>query len=150
MTYPADPTRSLPDPDDRPEFYSHVAKKRLMAWGLDIIAITLLTLLLVILTAGIGFFFWPFLYLIVDFIYRIWSLASRSATPGMRVMAIEFRERDGQRLDGGTALLHTIGYYVSWGFPLIQMVSVGFIAMSARRQSLTDMIFGTAAINRPA
>jgi uncharacterized RDD family membrane protein YckC len=78
------------------------------------------------------------------------SLARKSATPGMRMTGILFLDRSGQRLDPGTALLHTIGYYLSGLTLLAQLLSIGLMFISARGQGLTDHILGTVAINRPA
>jgi uncharacterized RDD family membrane protein YckC len=59
------------------------------------------------------------------------------------------REQDGLRLSGGTALLHTIGYTVSVAMAPLQLISVILMIVSGRGQGLSDMILGTAAINRP-
>ena len=55
----------------------------------------------------------PLTVLVISFLYRWVTIASGSATLGMRMMSIEFRTRYGERFDGGTALLHTLGYTVS-------------------------------------
>ncbi|MXW85728.1 MAG: RDD family protein [Boseongicola sp. SB0673_bin_14] len=102
------------------------------------VAFTLLTALL----------FLPAVYACISFLYRWATLASWSATPGMVLMGIEIRELDGAELDGTTALLHTVGYFISvLTFPL-QMISVGMMLLSTRRQGLSDMVLGTVAINR--
>ena len=93
-------------------------------------------------------FFLPLLYGIVSFLYRWSSLAARSATPGMRIMAIELRTLAGDRLDGATAFFHTAGYFFSVvTFPL-QLISIAMMLFTPRRQGLSDTILGTAAINR--
>ena len=151
MTRPYSPrTSGLPDPDYHAEFYTDVPAKRLLAWIIDVILISLITGLLTLLGVLIPLLFLPFLFAAVSFIYRWSTIAGRSATPGMRFMAIELRDRDGQRLDGGTAFLHTAGYAVSvMTFPL-QLISIVLMLMTARRQGLTDTILGTAAVNRRA
>ncbi|MCG6883540.1 MAG: RDD family protein [Silicimonas sp.] len=140
----------LPDPDYHAEFYRDVPAKRLIAWGIDVILISAIVVVLTFLGFLIPLFFLPFLYFCVSFLYRWSSLASRSATPGMRFAAIELRDRGGQPLDGGTAFLHTAGYAFSVvTFPL-QLVSMAMMLMTLRRQGLTDTVLGTAAINRRA
>ena len=84
---------------------------------------------------------------VVGFLYRWGTIAARSATPGMRMMAIEFRDRDGQRFDGGTAFLHTAGYTFSVVTVPLQLISIVMMLLTARRQGLTDIILGTAAVN---
>lgn len=148
MTQPFD--WALPDPDTAPEFYADVPLKRFIAWVVDAFLIALLTAIAVPLTAFTGLFFLPVLYMIVGFGYRWLTIASRSATPGMRLAAIEFRTASGNRFDGFTAGLHTLGYVVSVSVFPLQIVSIVLMLTSARRQGLTDHLLGTAAINRAA
>ncbi|MFN3938006.1 MAG: RDD family protein [Gemmobacter sp.] len=140
----------LPDPDLRPEFYAAIPAKRLVAWLVDLVLIALLTVLVLPFTAFTGLFYLPFLYMVVGFAYRTVALARNSATPGMRLVAIEFRDRFGHRFDFGHALLHTLGYTVSISMVLPQVVSVVLMLTGSRAQGLTDIVMGTAAINRPA
>ena len=140
----------LPDPDYEAEFYRDVPAKRFIAWVVDVLLISALVAVLTLMGLLIPLFFLPFLYFVVSFVYRWSSLARRSATPGMRFAAIEIRDRDGHRLDGGTAFLHTAGYAFSVVTTPLQLISVAMMLLTARRQGLTDMVLGTAAINRRA
>ncbi len=142
--------RSLPDPEHQAEFYADVPLKRGLAWIVDMVLIGLVTLLIVPFTAFTALFFLPVLFLTVSFTYRVWSLAARSATPGMRLMSIEFRDRWGRKFDFGTAFLHTLGYTLTIATLLLQLLSIGLMLTSARKQGLTDLVLGTVAINRPA
>ncbi len=145
-----EPLWGLPDPDTQAEFYADVATKRAFAWVIDMVLISLLVALVVLFTVGIGLFFLGFLMLLISFAYRFISLANTSATPGMRIVAIELRTHRGERFTSGTALLHTLGYLGSISFGLPQIVSVLLVATSKRGQGLTDMVLGTAAVNRGA
>ena len=138
----------LPDPDLRPDFYAGVPAKRFFAWLADIVLIVLACVLILPFTAFVGLFFFPFLMLVIGFLYRWATISGGSATWGMRLMALELREADGARLSSGTALLHTLGYSVSIAFPVLQLISVAWMLISPRRQGLTDHILGTAALNR--
>ncbi len=140
--------QALPDPESQPEFYSGTAMKRAPAWVVDVLLIGIATGVVALLTLGIGFFFLPFLYVLLSFSYRVLTLWGGSATFGMRLMNIEFLTRNGERFDLSHALLHTIGYTLSIGTMLVQLLSVGLMLMSARGQSLTDHVLGTVAINR--
>lgn len=140
----------LPDPDLHPGFYSGVVAKRFLAWLMDTVIIALLTALTVLLTALVGLFFLPLIWLLVDACYRTVTLANRSATLGQRVMGIEFRDRTGRPFDLAHAALHTLGYLVSMSFLLPQVISLVLMLTGARGQSLVDMLLGVAAINRPA
>lgn len=140
----------LPDPELRPEFYNGLAFKRFMAWLVDLVLVGLMVALAVLFTIGIGLFFLPVIWAIIDFCYRVISLSGKAATPGHRLMGIEFRDRLGQRPNFGASVLLTLGYLVSTAFIIPQLISAVMVMVSPRAQSLTDLVLGTAAINRPA
>ena len=139
-----------PDPETQPEFYAGVPAKRLLAWLVDTVVIALLSALVVLLTVGIGAFFWPLLYLAVGFCYRWITIAANSATWGMSFAGIELRDAQGARLDTGYAFAHTLGYSLSIATFVIQAVSVFMMLTTARGQGLTDAFLGTVMINRRA
>ena len=140
----------LADPLTQPQFYRDVAAKRFAAWVVDTIIIALVSLLIVPFTAFIALFFFLALMAVTGFVYRVITLATGSATWGMRLMAIEIRDASGAQLDLGQAFLHTVGYTISWAMPLLQLISIVLMATSNRGQGLTDMVMGTAALNRKA
>jgi len=141
---------TLPDPKYQADFYADVPVKRALAWGVDAILIALITAVVLPFTLFLGLFFLPVLYMIISFLYRTVGLARHSATPGMRLMAIEFRDRTGAKFDLGTAFMHTLGYTLTIGTVLPQPLSIGLMLTTARGQGLTDMVLGTVAINKPA
>ncbi len=141
-------TPGLPDPETRPEFYEGVPAKRLFAWVIDVVLIAVLTAVILPFTAFVGMFFLGALYLITSFLYRWVTLARGSATIGMRVLSVELRDRFGDRLDSGTAFLHTLGYTVSVAVFPLQLISIALMLISNRAQGLSDHFLGTAAINR--
>lgn len=143
-------TWSIPDPHYQPEFYADVPVKRLLAWVVDTLVITALVALVLPFTAFVGLFFLPVLFLVLGFLYRWVTIAGGSATWGMRLMSIEFRDGQGRRFDNGMALLHTLGYTVSLALPILQVISIGLMLTGPRKQGLTDNLFGTVAINRRA
>ncbi|MFO7770674.1 MAG: RDD family protein [Roseovarius gahaiensis] len=140
----------IPDPATQPEFYSDVVAKRLLAWIIDTVLIVLICLLIVPFTAFTGLFFFPFLLLTVGFAYRVITIAQGSATWGMRVVALEFRKMNGQRFDLAMAFLHTLGLTVSFGLPVLQVISIVLMLTTERRQGLSDHLLGTVALNRRA
>lgn len=144
MTHPG-----LPNPNTKPEFYQGVPLKRALAWVIDVIFIAIVCTLILPFTAFTGIFFFPFLMLVVGFLYRWFTLSAGSATWGMRIMAIELRDHDGLRLQSGTALGHTLGYTVSVAMAPAQLISVILMLVTARGQGLTDHLLGTSAINKP-
>ena len=138
-----------PDPDRHAAFYEGVLSKRFLAWLLDMALILMMTAMIVPFTAFTALFFLPGLFLVVGFLYRWMTLSGRSATWGMRLMNIEFLDRNGQRFDAATAFLHTLGYSLSMAFVIPQILSVALMLISARGQGLTDHVLGTVAINSP-
>ena len=148
-----DPTAArggLPDPDDCAELYADTLVKRGLAWVVDVILITLLSLLALPLTLFTTLFWFPLLYASVGFAYRVIGLARHSATPGMRLLAVEFRDHDGRRFDLGHAFAHVAGYTVSLTLFPVQLVSIVLMATTPKGQGLTDLVLGSAAINRSA
>ena len=140
---------ALPDPELLPEFYAFVPAKRLAAWAVDAVLILILTLVVLLLTALLTIWILPLLYAGVNIAYRTVSLARWSATPGMVLMALQLRDARGARLDPMTAFLHTLGYTACTITVLPQIASVALMLITPRKQGLSDLILGTAALNRP-
>ena len=141
---------TLPDPHYQPGFYADVAMKRLFAFIVDTVLLILATLLFALLSFGIGFFLLIPLWLAMNLAYRTIALARWSATPGMMLFAIEFRDARGHRFDQAAAFQHSLGFVFSWMFPPVQLVSAILMATGERGQGLTDLVLGSVAINRPA
>ncbi|SFG16370.1 RDD family protein [Palleronia marisminoris] len=140
----------LPDPHRDAAFYEDTAIKRGLAWVVDVIAITSLSLLLTPLTLFTSIFYFPVFYVMVGFAYRTVSIAKWSGTPGMRLMSVELRDASGARFDLPQAALHTLGYTVSWAVFPLQLLSGALMLGTARKQGLSDLVLGSAAINRSA
>lgn len=139
-----------PDPMVQAQFYADVAPKRAMAWMIDTVATAFLVALFIPLTGFLALFFLGGLYLVINFLYRWIGLARHSATFGMRVMGVEFRDAQGFRLGSGQAFAHTLFYALSVAFVIPQMISVVLMVVTARGQGLTDHVMGTVLINRAA
>lgn len=153
QTFDAAALPGLPDPELDPQFYAGVPARRLAAWLVDVLIVLAVGLPLATLfglaTLGFGFALFGFLIMGVGVVYRTLTIASGSATWGMRLMGIELRRADGARLDVLTAFLHTVIYSFCLGVVLLQIASV--VAMVATRygQGAPDLILRTAMINRP-
>lgn len=146
MTY-AD---ALPDPDRHAEFYSGTAIKRGFAWIIDTVIIMTLSVVILPFTAFTALFFWPIFYIAIGFIYRWITLSGGSATLGMRLLSIGFRDRTGRPFDSGTAFVHTALYTLCISSLIPQLISIGAMLMTDRGQSLPDMVIGSVCINRAA
>ena len=146
----ADPYSQLPDPTRHAGFYAGVPVKRFIAFLLDLLIIFVISLVPVVATVGLGAFIFPVIFFVIGFIYRVVTLASGSATWGMRLMAIELRGLDASRFSFGDAFLHTLAFYISLGVFPVQIISIVLMLTTSRGQGLTDMLFGTVALNRRA
>ncbi|SDW40266.1 Uncharacterized membrane protein YckC, RDD family [Litoreibacter albidus] len=140
---------ALPDPTTQPAFYEGVGVKRLLAWVVDTILIGVVAAIVASIPLFLLWFVFPLVFLVVSLIYRIGTINAFSATPGMRLFNIELRTHQGQRLDGSTAALHTIGFMIASAFFIPQVASVFLMLMSERGQGLHDMFTGVVAINSP-
>jgi len=138
----------LPNPASHHAFYDGVTTKRAIAWVIDVVLIAILSALILPFTAFLGLLFFPVLMLVIGFSYRWLTIANRSATWGMRFMAIELRDISGQRLDSGTAFWHTTGYTASVITAPLQLVSVIMMIATEKGQGLSDTVLGTAMLNR--
>jgi uncharacterized RDD family membrane protein YckC len=147
MTLPM--SSSLPDPDYDHVYYDGVPAKRLFAWVVDVIIVTAITFVLGLVTLSLLWWVWPMVYIAVAFLYRTGTIATGSATLGMRLMNIELRGLTGARFSGGEAIVHTLTYLVCSGFVILQVISVAMMGFGARHQGLHDMLIGSTAINRP-
>ena len=130
-----------------PFLYDGVPLKRGIAWVFDMMLIAFLCALVLPFTAFTGIFFFPFLMLVVGFIYRWFTIAGGSATWGMRLVGVSLRDHRGAPLSSGLALAHTLGYTVSVAIFPLQLISVILMLVTARGQGLTDIFLGTVAIN---
>lgn len=143
-------TPGLPDPISERAFYEGATMKRAIAWVIDVVLIGIISALVVPFTAFTGLFFFPVLMLVIGFFYRWLTIANRSATWGMRMMAIELRDIQGHRLDSGTAFWHTAGYTISVLTTPLQLISMVMMAVTAKGQGLSDTVLGTTMLNRAA
>lgn len=133
--------------DFDPYLYDGVTIKRGIAWLFDVVLIAMLCALVLPFTAFTGIFFFPFLMLVMGFIYRWLTLAGGSSTWGMRMVGIHFRDHRGAPLGSGLALAHTLGYTISITIAPLQLISIIMMLITRRGQGLTDLVLGTEAIN---
>jgi len=150
MTY----APGLPDPIRDAQFYAGARARRLAAFLIDFVAITVLALLTTLLfgvaTLGMGFALAAPIGAVVGFLYRALTIARASATPGMALVGVELRRRDGARFDGWEAAVHTALFTAMFVTVLPQIVSVAMMAFGRDGRGLHDAALGSALINRPA
>ena len=146
MSLATHPYAVLPDPVEDAGFYKGVPSRRLFAWIIDLFIIGAIVGVAVPLSGFTGLFFLAPLTLAISFIYRAATISARGGTWGMQLAGIELRTRSGDLPDTGMAMLHTAGFLTMTMIAPLQLISVGTILFSARRQGLHDMILGTVMI----
>jgi uncharacterized RDD family membrane protein YckC len=134
------------------EAFDWIIWRRIFAFGFDIFCIFLLNMLAYpimaiggFMTFGLLWLFKPILFLIILLSYHTLTIGSpRSATLGMRIMGVEIRTWEGERLNYARALLQTILFYSTSTFmtPLILMVAF----FTKNRRTLHEILSGTVTI----
>ncbi|MFV2001368.1 MAG: RDD family protein [Paracoccaceae bacterium] len=145
-----DTQTGFPNPRTHSTLYDQIPKRRLFAFVIDSIIIVVLSLILIPFTAFSAIFFFSFFSLVVGVVYRTLTLAQKSATPGMRIMKIEFRTHLGERLSFNNALVTTLLFTASLWMVMPLLISAVMIVVSQRARGLSDLVMGTAVINRAA
>lgn len=140
------------DPALHPLRYEGVRSRRMFAFLVDVaLILTLMVLAAIVVsvlgvfTFGLGWFLFPLIWPVVAILYEVFTKGGpSSATPGMRMMGIELRTNNGERLDYAMALLHSLGFYFSVTLltPFILLVGL----FTPRKQLLHDLVLGTAAV----
>lgn len=137
----------LPDPNREPEAYALTPLRRLLAFVIDFGLVWGVGLGL---SAANGIpppAAAPYLFG-VDLAVRAGGMAALSATPGMWLAGVEFRNRRGKRLEPLIGLLHTVFFYLMVALPVLQAASVLGIATSVRRRGLHDRLLNATLLNR--
>ena len=146
------------DPAANSELFEGVLSRRLLAFFIDVLIITvpivtaaIFIFLFGIVTLGLGWM----LFCLLSPASVVWALAyygmtmgsAASATIGMRAMAIEIRTWYGAPAYFVLGAVHAIVYWVSVSVltPFILLVGL----FNARRRLLHDILVGTVLINNP-
>jgi uncharacterized RDD family membrane protein YckC len=147
------------DPDLNPELFDGVPARRLVAFLIDLVVLSvpMILLALFIFAAGIvtlGFAF--ILYGLMPAISVLWALfyygatlgGPRSATIGMRAMDIEMRTWYGAPAYFVLGAVHAVVFWVTVSTLTPFVLLVCFF--NSRRRLLHDFLLGTVVINNPA
>lgn len=144
------------DPWLQPELFRGVLTKRVFAFIIDLVVLSIPIVLAIIfialfgiVTLGLGWF----LFWLISPLSVIWALiyygaslgGPHGATVGMRMMDIEMRTWTGERPYFVLGAVHAILYWVSVSFltPLVLLVGL----FNGRRRLLHDIVLGTVFIN---
>ncbi len=143
----------LPDPNETPELFDGILTRRVLAYVVDFVIISVFTGIVALFSVIMGFFTFglalltlPFCLPIAVLIYYAATLGSpRRSTVGMQMFDIVLTPTSGPPLDGWKSLIHPFVFWLTiWLFwPLL------FIGLfTQRRQLLHDMITGSLMVRK--
>jgi uncharacterized RDD family membrane protein YckC len=144
------------DPQLQPELFRGVLTRRMFAFLIDLIVISvpvifgyLFIIVFGVLTLGLGFLLWHLAWpatVVWALVYYGASLGGpHSATIGMRMMDLEMRTWYGAPGYFVLGAMHAVVFCVSVSFLTPAIVLVGLF--NGRRRLLHDIILGTVVIN---
>lgn len=144
------------EPADDPRLYEGVATRRVMAFGIDLVIVVLLTTLVYIMTFFLGFLTFGLAWLAFGLIYPGVALVYagltlsglRAATIGMRVMDIHMITWSGRRVDFILGVLHALGFYFS--IVALTPFSLAVALFEPRGRLVHDLVFGTVIVDTQA
>ena len=129
--------------------FAGVRTRRMMAFGLDFVLVSVLAMLLFsglfVATFGLAAFILPPLWPFVAFFYNGLTVSGRRmATPGMRLFDLEMRDVSGAPVGFIMAGVHGVLLYLSWLFPPVFLASL----VTSDKRCLHD-IFGRCRRRAP-
>jgi len=142
-----------PHPHDAPLLYEGLLWRRILAYGIDVVAIAVLSAaawvaagILGLMTFGL---LWPVAIVALALIpatYHTFFLGSRGATPGMRLLDLEMWSLTGRQPEYLQAFLATVLFYVSVSMTASLILIVALF--NDRRRTLHDVLAGTLVLRR--
>lgn len=154
---PQDPVWSgqPPLPSSAPQLYAGVLPRRILAYLVDVVVIAVLGLCLGFALSIIGLLSLGLLSPLAVIIMALWPLlyhsyfvATRGATPGMRLFDLEIRDWGGKPVEPVQAVLVVLLFFVTIALTawLILLVAL----FTDRSRALHDILAGTVVVRRPA
>lgn len=135
-----------------PERLESVRTRRVLACAFDYLIVGALFLLSIVpvfilgvFTFGLAWLLFPVLFMIIALSYVALTMGgSRQATLGMEFFSLRIETYDGRRVDGITAIVHTV---IFWAVhivftPLMLVVSL----FTSRKQLVQDILLGTVIV----
>ena len=146
------------DPVMQPWLYDGVRTRRIFAFLLDIVVLTIFLViaafvigLLGILTFGVGWLLYAILFPVLAMAYIGLTMGGpKSATPGMQAMGIEMRLWHGGPMYGLIAIVHALLFYFAMGTGILWLIVLGASLFSTSKRCLHDILLGTVVINNSA
>lgn len=153
--YPsAVPPRELIDPLVEPRLYDGVLSRRVLAFCVDFVIVATLTLIAIpvvgvlgVLTLGLGWLLYPFLFQTIAILYSGATLGGdKAATWGMRLTGLTCRIWHGAKPGFVIAAAHVVLLYMSITFLTPFVLIVGLL--TRRKQLLHDLVLGTLFVDK--
>ncbi|MEQ8657901.1 MAG: RDD family protein [Hyphomicrobiales bacterium] len=143
------------DPVSEPWLFDGVRTRRIFAFVLDLIVlsifVTIAAVVIAILglpTFGLAWLLYPILLPLIAIAYIGFTLGgAKSATPGMQAMGIEMRLWHGAPMYSLLAIVHALAFYFSAGTGLLLFIILGASLFSSTKRCLHDVLLGTVVIN---
>lgn len=144
----------LPDPSTEPELFEGILTRRVIAFCIDVILMSILVAIAVtiglifgFLTLGLGWLALPIIVPATLVFYYAATLGSaRRATIGMSMMDLVLTPTSGPPLNGWTAFLHPLLFWLTIWF--LAPVSLVIALVTPRRQMLHDLMLGVLMLRR--
>ena len=144
----------LPNPAASPELFESILTRRVLAFVIDCVIMSILVVVLSIVAGILGIFTlglaWlsiPVMVPVVFIAYYAVTLGSPSrATLGMRAMDIVLTPTRDAPLDGWMAMLHVVAFWATCSLLTPFVLAVGLI--TNRRQLLHDILLGVLMVRR--
>ena len=133
------------------ERFEGVLSRRIMAFILDCILIAILTIPFLIFSFALailtfGLLVIPIGGVLTFFYFTLFTGGSKSATPGMRLMAIELRDARGGRPDLLQSGVRTLVFIAS--NMVLPVVICAIALFDLRRRTIHDMLTSTVVVRR--
>ena len=130
--------------------FAGVRTRRMMAFGLDFVLVSIIAMLLFsglfVVTFGLAAIILPPLWPFVAFFYNgVTVSGERMATPGMRLFDLEMRDVAGQPVSFIMAGVHGVLLYLSWLFPVLFLASL----FTRDKRCLHDIVAGIIVVRPP-
>ena len=145
---------TLPDPQTAPELFEGVLTRRVVAFFIDLMVMSVMILAFAFagliagfVTFGLGWLALVFVVPATIVLYYGATLGSpKRATLGMRMMDIVLTPARSKPLDGWMAIIHAgvfwLTTWISWPLSLL------FALFTPRRQMIHDLVTGTLMLRR--
>lgn len=141
------------DPVAQPELFVDVRRRRVMAYFLDLVFVSVLVFvagavvaIFGVVTLGIGWLLYGILVPATALLYIAFTLGGpNGATPGMRIMGLEMRLWYGAKPYILLAVMHGILFY---GLNIVLTPFIVLVSLfNERKRLLHDIVLGTVVIN---